>query len=92
LYKVTPEVYQVYTNKNPISSSFLKVTENYVGISERARKKTGKTIRLVKNIIHNRIRRQKQLGGGEGEQNLPEYFFTCPSMTNLVGKIHVKNC
>jgi len=22
-----------------------------------------------------------------GEQNLPEYFFTCPNMTNLVGNI-----
>jgi len=23
-----------------------------------------------------------------GEQNLLEYFFTCPNMTNSVGKIH----
>jgi len=27
-----------------------------------------------------------------GEQNLPEYFFTCSYMTNLVDRFHVKNC
>jgi len=27
----------------------------------------------------------------EGEQNLPEYFFTRLNMTNLVGKYHMLN-
>jgi len=26
------------------------------------------------------------------EQTLPKYFFTCPNMTDLVGKFHVINC
>jgi len=27
-----------------------------------------------------------------GKQNLSEYFFTCPNMTDLGGKLHVINC
>jgi len=41
--------------------------------------------------VDHRRKRQNSLGEG-GEQNLPKYFFTCPNMTNLVDKFHVKNC
>jgi len=32
----------------------------------------------------------KNSWGGEVEQNLPEYFFTSPNMTDLVGKFRVE--
>jgi len=38
------------------------------------------------------VRDKISLGEGGDEQNLPEYFFTCPNMTNLVDKFHDNNC
>jgi len=41
------------------------------------------------SVIHSR-RRQKQFGG-EGRTKFSRIFFTCPNMTNLIGKIQIVN-
>jgi len=60
-------------------------------LHKNSRRKVIRTAKHVSLIIvyKQSRRRQKQFGG---EQDLHEYFFTCPNMTNLVGKFHDINC